>query len=47
MFQAKKWNWKRVAANLLLVPILGGGSVAVVNAQLGRATSGGPAISCR
>ncbi len=40
MFQAKKWSWKRVAANLLLVPVLSGGSVAVVHAQLGR-TSGG------
>ncbi|MCS6865532.1 MAG: hypothetical protein RMJ56_16830 [Gemmataceae bacterium] len=36
MFQAKKWSWKRVAANLLLVPVLAGGSVAVVHAQLGK-----------
>lgn len=41
MFQAKPWSWKRVAANLLLVPILGGGTVAVVNGQLGK--SGAPA----
>ena len=40
MFQAKKWSWKRVAANLLLVPVLSGGSVAVVHAQLGRTNSG-------
>ncbi len=41
MFQAKTWSWKRVAANLLLVPILGGGAVAVVNGQLGK--TGSPA----
>ena len=35
MFQAKKWSWKRVAANLLLASVLTGGSVAVVHAQLG------------
>ncbi len=40
MFQAKKWSWKRVAANLLLVPVLTGGSVAVVHAQLGMSGSG-------
>jgi tetratricopeptide (TPR) repeat protein len=40
VFQAKKWNWKRVAANLLLVPVLGGGTVAVVNAQLGKSGGG-------
>ncbi|MBN9120364.1 MAG: hypothetical protein J0I06_14600 [Planctomycetes bacterium] len=44
MFQAKKWSWKRVATNLLLVPVLGGGSVAVVNAQLGRGGSASPAM---
>ncbi|HEY1187691.1 MAG TPA: hypothetical protein VGE74_08540, partial [Gemmata sp.] len=36
MFQDKKWNWKRVAANLLLVPVLTGGTVAIVHAQFGR-----------
>ncbi len=36
MFQAKKWNWKRVAANLLLVPMLTGGTVAIVHAQFGK-----------
>ncbi len=40
MFQTRKWNWKRVATNLLLVPVLAGGSVAVVQAQLGRGGSG-------
>src|SRR3569832_360591 len=35
------WSWKRVAANLLLVPVLSGGSVAVVHAQLGRTNSAG------
>jgi type II secretory pathway component GspD/PulD (secretin) len=39
VFQAKKWGWKRVAANLLLVPLLAGGSVAVVQAQLGRSNN--------
>ena len=42
MFQAKKWNWKRVAANLLLVPVLTGGTVAIVHAQFGRGTAVGP-----
>ena len=50
MFQTKKWNWKRVAANLLLVPVLAGGSVAVVHAQFGKNSAagimpGGPAAS--
>ncbi len=40
MFQAKKWNWKRVAANLLLVPVLTGGTVAIVHAQFGKEKSG-------
>ena len=42
VFQAKKWNWKRVAANLLLVPVLTGGTVAIVHAQFGRGTAVGP-----
>ena len=42
MFQAKKWNWKRVAAKLLLVPVLAGGAVvAVSNAQPGRGGNAG------
>lgn len=45
MFQAKKWSWKRVAANLLLVPVLAGGSVAVVHAQLGRGGGTGSALT--
>ncbi|MFM8270833.1 MAG: type II secretion system protein GspD, partial [Gemmata sp.] len=36
MFQKKPWNWKRVAANLLLVPVLTGGTVAIVHAQFGK-----------
>ncbi len=40
MFQANKWNWKRVAAKLLLVPVLTGGSVAFVHAQLGVTGAG-------
>ena len=35
MFQAKKWGWKRLAANLLLIPVLTGGSAAVAHAQYG------------
>ncbi len=42
MFQAKKWNWKRVAANLLLVPVLTGGTVAIVHAQFGKDKDKGP-----
>ena len=41
MFQANKWSWKRVAANLLLVPVLGGGAVAEGEAHADGA--GGPA----
>lgn len=33
MFQATKWSWKRVAARLLLVPVLAGGPAAVAHAQ--------------
>ncbi len=40
MFQEKKWNWKRVAANLLLVPVLTGGTVAIVHAQFGGKDKG-------
>jgi type II secretory pathway component GspD/PulD (secretin) len=36
VFRSKKWNWKRVAANLLLVPVLTGGTVAFVHAQFGK-----------
>lgn len=43
MFQDKKWNWKRVAANLLLVPVLTGGTVAIVHAQFGK-DKAGPAM---
>ena len=42
MFQARKWSWKRVAARLLLVPVLAGGSAAVAHAQATpKAGSGG------
>src|SRR5204863_7503961 len=33
VFQARKWDWKRVAARLLLVPVLAGGSAAAAHAQ--------------
>lgn len=42
MFQDKKWNWKRVAANLLLVPMLTGGTVAIVHAQFGKDKADAP-----
>ncbi|QEG25417.1 Bacterial type II and III secretion system protein [Gemmata obscuriglobus] len=42
MFQDKKWNWKRVAANLLLVPVLTGGTVAIVQAQFGKDRADAP-----
>jgi type II secretory pathway component GspD/PulD (secretin)/tetratricopeptide (TPR) repeat protein len=34
VFHASKWGWKRLAANLLLIPVLTGGSAAVAHAQL-------------
>ena len=33
MFQATKWTWKRIAAKVLLVPIIAGGSAAAAHAQ--------------
>ncbi len=33
MFQARTWDWKRVAARLLLVPVLTGGTAAAASAQ--------------
>jgi tetratricopeptide (TPR) repeat protein len=33
VFHARKWGWKRIAANLLLVPVLTGASAAVAHAQ--------------
>jgi hypothetical protein len=34
VFQATKWSWKRIAARMLLVPMLAGGSAAIAHAQL-------------
>lgn len=34
MFHARKWGWKRLAANLLLIPVFTGGSAAVAHAQI-------------
>jgi hypothetical protein len=34
VFHARKWGWKRLAANLLLIPILGGWSVGAAQAQI-------------
>ncbi|MDB5310097.1 MAG: hypothetical protein JWO38_4299, partial [Gemmataceae bacterium] len=42
MFQVTKWGWKRIAARLLLVPVLAGGSAAIAPAQM-RTAAGGPA----
>ncbi|HVK08889.1 MAG TPA: hypothetical protein VM597_08955, partial [Gemmataceae bacterium] len=33
VFHARKWGWKRLAANLLLLPVLGGLSVGTAQAQ--------------
>ena len=33
VFHARKWGWKRIAANLLLVPLFSGASAAVAHAQ--------------
>src|SRR5262249_41339524 len=41
VFQARKWGWKRIAAQLLLIPVLGGASAAVAHAQ--ARTGGAPA----
>src|SRR5438128_2609750 len=41
VFQVSKWNWKRLAAKLLLIPVLAGGAVAVVNGQFGRGPGAG------
>ncbi len=38
MFHDKKWGWKRLAANLLLVPLLGGWA-GVAHAQLKKSSS--------
>src|SRR5207253_8279559 len=54
VFQAKKWGWKRIAAKLLLVPVLTGGSVAAAHAQMsppppgtpvGQSRSAGPVVN--
>ena len=42
MFQATKWGWKRVAARLLLLPVLAGGTAAAADSPP-RANVGGPA----
>jgi type II secretory pathway component GspD/PulD (secretin) len=39
VFQARKWGWKRIAARMLLVPMLAGGSAAIAHAQV--RTAGG------
>ncbi len=33
VFQGTKWSWKRIAANLLLVPVLAGGTAGAVHGQ--------------
>jgi type II secretory pathway component GspD/PulD (secretin) len=33
VFHARKWGWKRLVANLLLIPVLGGWSAGVAHAQ--------------
>ena len=40
VFQARKWDWKRVAARLLLVPVLAGGSAAIADAQMQTSPGG-------
>lgn len=53
MFQARKWGWKRIAARLLLVPVLAGGSATIAKAQTqtsptaGGSRTGGSANSSR
>ena len=34
MFQATKWGWKRIAARLLLLPVLAGGTAAAAHGQM-------------
>ncbi len=50
VFQANKWSWKRIAARLLLVPVLAGGSAATAQQKsaLGAAptkTAAGPVMT--
>lgn len=42
VFQATKWSWKRIAARVLLVPVLAGGSAAIAHAQQRPAPSAAP-----
>jgi type II secretory pathway component GspD/PulD (secretin) len=39
VFQARKWGWKRLVANLLLIPVLGGWTASVAHAQFNSGPS--------
>lgn len=41
VFQVRKWGWKQLATNLLLIPVLTGGAATVAQAQV----SSGPAMA--
>jgi Flp pilus assembly secretin CpaC/tetratricopeptide (TPR) repeat protein len=43
VLQARKWGWKRVAARLLLIPVLAGGTAATATAQTRTPAGGQPA----
>jgi type II secretory pathway component GspD/PulD (secretin) len=44
VFQATKWSWKRIAARLLLIPVLAGGSAAIAHAQQ-KTTTGAAGVA--
>jgi hypothetical protein len=44
VFHARKWGWKRLAANLLLIPVLGGWSVGAASAQFNSGPPAGGAM---
>jgi type II secretory pathway component GspD/PulD (secretin)/tetratricopeptide (TPR) repeat protein len=47
VFQATKWSWKRIAARVLLVPVLAGGSAAIAQQKTTTPikTSSGPVMA--
>src|SRR5579872_6502661 len=42
VFQVRKWGWKQLATNLLLIPVLTGGAAAVAQAQFSSGSASAP-----
>ncbi|HEY3788195.1 MAG TPA: hypothetical protein VGL71_05030, partial [Urbifossiella sp.] len=40
VFKATRWSWKRIAARMLLIPVLAGGSAGIAHAQLFKSAPG-------